>query len=103
MDEKTRIGIESAIRTIAQADRILDEIAEPSGSNDGVRPWQAAHVWIFRVMCLMIDSLERVEETSYSSEEDVPVAKTREPYAYLAERYEARADRYRELAREHQT
>ena len=35
-------------------------------------------------MCLLIDSLEGIEETSFSSEENAPVAKTREPYAYLA-------------------
>ena len=52
-------------------------------------------------MCLLVNSLEGIEETSFSSEEDAPVAKTREPYAYLARRYAARADRCKELAREH--
>ena len=101
MDEKTLIGIENAIQTLAQADRILDEISEPSEGEDGMPPWQAAHVWIFRAMCLLIDSLEGSEEVSFTSEENVPVANTREPYAYLAKRYEARADRCRDLAREH--
>ena len=103
MDEKTLIDIENAIQSLAQADRILDEIADSGGSGDSMPPYQAAHVWIFRAMCLMIDSLEGIEETSFSSEENVPVAKTKEPYEYLAARYEARADRFRQLAREHGT
>ena len=103
MDEKTLIGIENAIQTLAQADRILDGITESGGSDDSLPPWEAAHVWVFRAMCLLIDSLEGIEETSFSSEENVPVAKTREPYAYLAKRYAARADRCRDLAREHAT
>ena len=101
MGEETLVGIENAIQTLAQADRILDGISEPAGSDDSLLPWEAAHVWIFRAMCLLINSLEGIEETSFSSEENAPVAKTRAPYAYLARRYAARADRCRELAREH--
>ena len=98
MDDKTRIGIENAIQTLAQADQILDNITESSGSEFGMPSWQTAHIWTIRAMCLMIDSLEGIEETSFSSDENVPVAKTKEPYTYLAEQYEARAERCRELA-----
>ena len=103
MDEKTRIGIANAIQTLAQVDRILDGISEPARSDDSLLPWKTAHVWIFRAMCLLIDFLEGIEDTSFSSKEHAPVAKTREPYAYLAKRYAARADRCRNLARGHAT
>ena len=38
MDEKTLIGIENAIQTLAQADRLLDEITEQSDSDDSMPP-----------------------------------------------------------------
>ena len=105
-DERLLTGIEDAILDLARADRKLDEISRLSGDNDeggdAVPPWQAAHVWIARSMCLLIDSLEGVEETTFAERESVPVARTTQPYAQLAARYGALSERCREQAREHE-
>ena len=101
-EEKIIIGIEHALLTLARADQILEDIT-PSGESDegdDVIPWQAAHVWIFRAMGLLIDSLEGVETVTFSSEESIPVAKTTQPYTYLSARYAAIADRYKDQGRE---
>ena len=105
-EEKIVIGIEHALLTLARADQILEEIT-PSGESDDdddegddVTPWQAAHVWIFRAMGLLIDSLDGIETVTFSSEERIPVAKTTQPYAYLSARYAAIAERYKDQARE---
>ena len=95
-------GIEDALQLLAQADRILDQVAETDDDNaDALPPWQAAHVWIARAMCLLIDSLDGVEEVMFSDGERIPVARTREPYTHLSARYEALTDRCREMAQEH--
>ena len=69
-DERLLTGIEDAILDLAPGGRKLDEISRLSGDNDeggdAVPPWQAAHVWIARSMCLLIDSLEGVEETTFA-------------------------------------
>ena len=103
-DAKIIIGIEHALLTLARADQILEEIT-PSRESDeddegDVTPWQAAHVWIFRAMSLLIDSLDGIETVTFSSDERIPVAKTTQPYAYLSARYAAIADRYKDQARE---
>ena len=104
-DEKTIIGLEHALQTLAQADQILDGITPQEGNDedDDVVPWQAAHVCIFRAMCLLIDSLDGVETVTFSSRESVPVARTTEPYAYLSDRYAAISDRYKGLAQDHES
>ena len=104
-DEKIIIGLEHALQTLARADQILDDVAPPEGDDeDGdMAPWQAAHVWIFRAMCLLIDSLDGVETVSFSSEESTPVARTTQPYTYLSDRYVAISDRYKDLARDHES
>ena len=81
----------------------MTELSGDEGDGEAVPPWQAAHVWIARAMCLMIDSLEGVEDVSFSERERVPVARTKEPYSYLSARYEALTDRCRRLAGEHGT
>ena len=101
-EEKIIIGIEHALLTLARADQILEDIT-PFGESDecdDVIPWQAAHVWIFRAMGLLIDSLEGVETVTFSSEESIPVAKSTQPYTYLSARYAAIADRYKDQGRE---
>ena len=52
-------------------------------------------------MCLLIDSLEGVEDVTFSDEEKAPIAKTQQPYTRLGKRYSALVDRYRDLAKEH--
>ncbi len=105
-EEAVLSGIEDAVQALARADRILDRVTELSdGADDGadLLPWQAAQVWVARAMCLMIDSLEGVEDVSFSDTERVPVARTSEPYTYLSARYEALSVRCRRLAGEHET
>ena len=105
-EDRVLSGIEDALQTLARADRILDRVTELSdgeGNGGVIPPWQAAHVWIARAMCLMIDSLEGVEEVTFSDTEQVPVARTREPYTHLSARYKALSDRCREQAGEHDT
>lgn len=101
MNETDRAAIKRAIETLAAADRILDGIEPPEG--DATPPWVAAHVWTFRAMTLLIDSLNGVEEVSFTDEESVPVAVTEHPYAYLAAEYEGWSERARESARDHDT
>ncbi len=105
-DERMRLGIEAALHDLARADRTLDEVTRAAGNGDdggdALPPWQAAHVWIARAMCLLIDSLDGVEDTEFSDGERVPVARTAQPYTDLSARYRGLSDRYRELAREHE-
>ena len=105
MEEKLNIGIERALVTLALADQILDDVTPPeaNGEDDDLVPWTAAHVWIFRAMCLLIDSLEGVETVTFSSEGKVPVARTKQPYTYLSQRYAAILDRYKSLAKDHES
>lgn len=100
MHARDREEIKRAIETLAAADRILDRIEPPD--DDTTPPWVAAHVWTFRAMSLLIDSLNGVEEVAFSDEEKVPVAKTQHPYAYLAAEYRGWSERARETAREHE-
>lgn len=104
-EEKLAIGIEHALQTLAQADQILDGVASPERDeeDDDMVPWQVAHVWIFRAMCLLIDSLDGVETVTFSSKESIPVAKTTQPYTYLSDRYVAISDRYKDLAENHES
>lgn len=104
-EEKLTIGIEHALQTLAQADQILDGVTSPEGDDedDEMAPWQVAHVWIFRAMCLLIDSLDGVETVTFSSKESIPVANTTQPYTYLSERYVAISDRYKDLAQNHES
>ena len=103
-EEKMMIGIEHALQTLAQADQTLDGVTSPEGDNgdDEFAPWQVAHVWIFRAMCLLIDSLDGVETVTFSSRESIPVARTTQPYTYLSERYVAISDRFKGLAQNHE-
>ena len=85
-DEKIIIGIEHALLTLARADQILEDItpsreSDEDDEGDDVIPWQAAHVWIFRAMSLLIDSLDGIETVTFSSDERIPIAKTTQPYA----------------------
>ena len=100
IDDKLHAAIENALITCARADQILDGIGDHT-TNDDLPPWQAAHVWIFRAMCLLIDSLEGVEEVTFSDDERAPIAKTQQPYTHLSNRYGAMVDRYRDLAQDH--
>ena len=99
-DENIIIGIEHALQTLARADQILDDVTsrEEDDEDGDIVPWQAAHVWIFRAMCLLIDSLDGAETVTFSSEESIPVAKTTQPYTYLSARYAAIAERYKDQA-----
>lgn len=99
MNQEDRIQIERALEYVAQADRILDNITLPE--DDEHPPWVAAHFGLFMSMCLLIDSLDGVEETTFSSEDKVPVARTTEPYSYLSERCQILSDKYRDSARAH--
>ena len=99
-EEKLTIGIEHVLQTLAQVDQILDGVTSPErdDEDDEMAPWQVAHVWIFRAMCLLIDSLDGVETVTFSSKESIPVAKATQPYTYLSNRYVAISDRYKDLA-----
>ena len=99
MNHKDRIQIERALEYVAQADRNLDNITLPE--DDGHPPWVAAHFGLFMSTCLLIDSLDGVEETTFSSEDKVPVASTTEPYSYLSERCRMLSDKYGDSARAH--
>ena len=103
-EEKMMIGIEHALQTLAQADQILDGVISPEGDDgdDELAPSQVAHVWIFRAMCLLIDSLDGVETVAFSSRESIPVARASQPYTYLSDRYVAISDRYKDLAQSHE-
>lgn len=104
-DERVLSGVEAALLDLARADRTLDEVTRSMGdadTGDALPPWQAAHVWIARAMCLLIDSLDGVEDTEFSDGERVPVARTAQPYTDLSARYRGLSDRCRELAREHE-
>ena len=104
-EERNFSGIEDALQFLAQADRILDQFTELSTDegDEAIPPWQAAHVWIARAMCLLIDSLDGVEDVTFSERERVPVARTKEPYTHLSARYGALSDRCRRLAHDHET
>lgn len=99
MNQEDRIQIERALEAIAQADRVLNNIDLPR--DDGHPPWVAAHFALFMSMCLLIDSLDGVEETTFSTEDRVPVSRTLEPYSYLSEKSRELSDKYREYARTH--
>ena len=102
-NERKISGIEDALHLLAQADRILDQVTETNDDNaDDLSPWGAAHVWIARAMCLLIDSLEGVEDVTFSDGEKIPVARTREPYTHLSTRYMALTDHCRKMAQEHE-
>ena len=101
-DESNDIAIESALAACAHADQILSRVEDLDVDDEAIAPWQAAHVWMFRAMCLLIDSLEGVEDTSFSDEERIPVSVTRQPYSHLAGRYRALMDRYQDLAHQHE-
>lgn len=100
MNERDRKEIERAVENLAAADRILDGIELPEG--DSTPPWVAAHVWTFRSMTLLIDSLNGVEEVAFSDEEKVPVAMTQQPYTYLAAAYCHRSEWAKGMAQEHE-
>ena len=105
-DERAISGIEDALHDLARADRTLDDVTRLLGDDEdssAIKPWQAAHVGIARAMCLLVDSLEGVEETTFSEDERVPVARTAQPYAHLSARYEALSERCRKLASDHET
>lgn len=93
-----RASIRTTIDTLALADSLLDGVTVPDV--DQIPPWVAAHVWIYRAMCLLLDSLDGVEEVTFSDEEQVPVSLTRQPYMHLARRHKALSDRYLERARD---
>lgn len=104
-DERVLSRIEAALHDLAQVDRTLDAATRLTGNGedgDVLPPWQAAHVWVGRAMCLLIDSLEGVEDTEFSDLERVPVARTKQPYTHLSARYQSLSDRCRELAQEHE-
>lgn len=103
-DEKLLNEIERALHIIAQADRILQEAtrAEHDDIGDGVPPWIAAHYWIFRTMCLLVDSLEGVERTTFSDDENVPVSETQQPYDYLSREHQTLSDKYSVMAQFHE-
>ena len=98
MNQEDRIQIECALEAVAQADRFLNNIALPE--DDEHPPWVAAHFGLFMSMCLLIDSLDGVEEATFSSEDRVPVARTPEPYSYLSEKCRALSEKYGDYARE---
>lgn len=100
MNNVDRAQIRCAIDTLALADHLLDGVTEPEG--DELPPWGAAHLWIFRAMCLLLDSLNGVEEVKFSDEESVPVSVTEQPYTHLANRHRELSERYWELARNHE-
>ena len=100
MNNIDRAQIKAAIDTLALADGLLDGVTEPEGEE--LEPWQAAHVWIFRAMCMLLDSLNGVEEVKFSDEEHVPVSVTGEPYTHLANRHRDLSERYWGMARDHQ-
>ena len=100
-----RLELENALHAVTRADQILDSAERyipetPNGDDVFKEPWQAAHVCIARAMCLLIDSLEGVEEVEFSTSESVPIARTRNPYSYLSKKYGARAKRYDEMSDE---
>ena len=99
MNQEDRIQIECALEAAAQADKFLNNVALPE--DDEHPPWVAAHFGLFMSMCLLIDSLEGVEETTFSSEDRVPVARTTEPYSYLSERCRTLLDEYRDFSQAH--
>ncbi len=100
VNERDRNEIKRAIESLAAADRILDGIEPPDG--DSVPPWVAAHVWTFRAMSLLIDTLNGVEEVTFSDDEQVPVAVTQQPYSYLASEYNGWSERARKMAEDHE-
>ena len=107
-DERMMSGIESALFDLARADRTLDEVErlleDEGGDDEGggrVAPWEAAHVWIARAMCLLVDSLDGVKGVEFSPAESIPVAQTVQPYTGLLARYEDQIDRCQRLAQEH--
>jgi len=101
-NERKISGIEDALHLLAQADRLLDQVTETNDDGpDDLSPRGAAHVWIARAMCLLIDSLEDVEDVTFSDGEKIPVARTREPYTHLSARYMALTDHCREMVQEH--
>ena len=100
MNETDQIEIKRAIEALASADRILDRIKPPEDGS--TPPWVAAHVWTFRTMSLLIDSLNGVEEVKFSDEESVPVPVTKHPYAYLADEYREWSERASASARDHE-
>ena len=100
MNNIDRAQIKSAIDTLALADGLLDGVTTPEG--DEMPPWVAAHVWIFRAMCLLLDSLNGVEEVKFSDEESIPVSVTEQPYTHLANRHRALSERYWEMVRHHE-
>ena len=96
--------LERALHVVTQADKILQEAteAEQDDIGDGVPPWVAAHYWIFRSMCLLIDSLEGVERTTFSDDENVPVSETQQPYDYLSREHQTLSDKYSVMAHFHE-
>ena len=99
MNQEDRTQIERALEAIAQADRLLNNVSLPE--DDEHPPWVAAHFGLFMSMCLLIDSLEGVEETTFSTEDRVPVSRTTEPYTYLSEKCQSLMDEYRDFAQAH--
>ncbi len=98
--------IERALEELAKADQILDELAKSDASSDDsgdIYPWEAAHVWVFRSMCLLIDSLGGVRETRFSDDELVPVPITEQPYVYLLGERKKALERVQKLAADHAT
>ena len=100
MNEIDRAQMRCAIDTLAVADHLLDGVREPEG--DEFPPWKAAHFWIFRAMCLLLDSLNGVEEVRFSDEERVPVSITEQPYTHLANRHRNLSERDWEMVRAHE-
>lgn len=100
MNDRDHVEIRRAIDALALADGILDDIPEPEG--DVLSPCAAAHVWIFRAMSLLIDSLDGVEEVTFSDEERVPIPVTDQPYTYLSGRHQGLSEKYQKLARDHE-
>ena len=100
----TQVKIQDALVHLAKADRILDELSKTEGSSeddDDMYPWEAGHVWIFRSMCLLIDSLGGVKDTRFSDDELVPVPITEQPHLYLSGEHKAALERVQKLALEH--
>ncbi len=87
--------MENALHALTRADQILESVEDHFPEDDEtLQPVVAAGVWIARSMCLLVDALEGVEDVEFATEERVPVAQTKQPYAYLAAKYGARALEY---------
>ncbi|MCY4499019.1 MAG: hypothetical protein OXC14_17260 [Rhodospirillaceae bacterium] len=96
LDPIFRTALEDALVALNRADQILDRATDAAPDNSATSPWFAGHLWISRSMCLLIDSLNGVEEADFQDTETIPVARTQNPYPYLVEHFGVRTSQYRD-------